>query len=373
MEIENQDMEGTPTPTNIFSALGIKDPNPAPASNNDAANESDVTPSSTDDSEGNGADVNTGTQDEPVFKATDLKSIFGDFESIDNIKEQYTSLSEKAKKYEEYEPFIKDQETLMKELESPFANEKLASLNSFIKATGVNDLDVANKFVGKTSDDLKNSPIQTMALAEVIKDPALLKNMTFQEICETIAEEHNTYVDADGDSIPKTLKMKLGRYVDTVEEKLQNITQNQDFVASLRNKFSEQEQTVQKLVGDWNPIVAEATKMNELQLEVDGVKFKAPVSETTLKQVQQEVMNIIQASPSIPDEANINAIKSFVSARIEAIEAKNIYKALANAVRGEARESALKEFHNGSEIRRSEKPDGSSDKSMLQKYFESQQ
>ena len=76
--------------------------------------------------------------------------------------------------------------------------------------------------------------------------------------------------------------------------------------------------------------------------------------------------------PFLPDEQNVKAIQTYVRNRAEALEAKSIYKSLILAVKGEARESALKEFHNGSEVVKHEKPDAQSEKSQLQRYFESQ-
>lgn len=319
-----------------------------------------------------GDDSNNASSDEPTFKASDLKAIFGDFENVDSIKERYSMLSEKASKYDEFEPFITNQETLFKELESPFADESLASLNAFMKQTGIKDMDVAKKFVGKSSDDMRNNPVQVMALSEVLKDPSLLKTMSFDEICETIADEYNTYVDVDGSSAPKTMKMKIGKHLDVVEEKLKNISDNKDFVASLRGKIESQREVASKIVSDWKPIVGEVTKIDSLEIEVDGFKIKAAVSQSSLDQVNQELMNVISSNPLLPDENNVNALKQYAAQRLEALEAKNIYKALVNAAKGVAQEQAVKEFHNGSEVVKKERPNSSSEKSQLQRYFESQ-
>lgn len=357
------------TPTNIFAALGIQNPDPAPAAD----------PVQTSDPINNGEETNDPApiadpivMDDATFKASDLKSIFGDFESIDSVKEKYSMFEERAKKYEEFEPFIREQETLMQQLESPFANEKLANLNSFIKGTGINDLEVANKFVGKNTEEIKQNPVQVMALAQVIQEPDLLKTMTFEEICETIAEENNTYSDVTFEDAPKTMKMKLGKNVNIVEEKLQNIGDNKDFVASLREQFNTKQKSVEKLVNDWKPVAEEATKIREIEVEVDGLKIKSSVSEQTMKQIQQEILGIISSNPLPTDEQNVKAIQTYVRNRAEALEAKSIYKSLIAAVKGEARESALKEFHNGSEVVKLEKPDAQSEKSQLQRYFESQ-
>lgn len=364
--MENSEQQ---TPMSIFSALGIQNPDPAPAENtNPVTDPIDNGNQNTDPA----PDTDPVITDDATFKASDLRSIFGDFDSIDAVKEKYSMFEEKSKKYEEFEPFIREQENWMQQLESPFANEKLANLNSFIKGTGINDLEVANKFVGKTTDEIKQNPIQVMALSQVIQEPDLLKTMTFEEICDTIAEENNTYSDVTFEDAPKTMKMKLGKNVNIVEEKLQNIGDNKDFVASLREQFSTRQQSAEKLVNDWKPVAAEATKIREIEVEVDGLKIKAPVSEQTMNQIQQEVLGIISSNPLPTDEQNVKAIQTYVRNRAEALEAASIYKSLISAVKGEARESALKEFHNGSEVVKLEKPDAQSEKSQLQRYFESQ-
>jgi hypothetical protein len=208
-------MENEMKATSIFDALGVKDENKADLGS---------TPELVTGTGGNEGDGSVApAAEEATFRASDLKAIFGDFESIDSIKEKYMTIEERAKKFDEFEPYISERETLFSQLESPFANEKLANLNAFIKSTGINDLDVADKFVGKTASDMRETPIQTMALAEVIKDPSLLQDMTFEEICETIAEENNTYVNASSDDIPKTMKMKLGKNISIVEEKLKGL------------------------------------------------------------------------------------------------------------------------------------------------------
>jgi hypothetical protein len=359
-------MENEMKATSIFDALGVQDENKV-----DLGSTPEFTPEASG-SEGAGGSV-AQPADEATFRASDLKAIFGDFESIDSIKEKYMSIEERAKKFEEFEPYISERETLVRELESPFANEKLANLNAFIKTTGINDLDVANKFVGKSASDMRQSPIQTMALAEVIKDPSLLEDLTFDEICETIAEENNTYVDASSEDIPKTMKMKLGKNISIVEEKLKNIGENKDFIASLREQINTQKEGANKLVSDWKPIVTEASKINELDIEIDGLKVKTSVSEETRTQINQEVMGIISSNPLPANEQNMDAINMYIRTRAEALEAKNVYKALITAVRGEAQEAALREFHNGSEVVKHEKPDAKSEKSQLQRYFESQQ
>lgn len=361
--MENEEIQST----NIFAALGIEntETNPTP-------NPSDSINQNPDSKPDSGSESNPGSNDEATFKASDLRSIFGDFESIDAVKEKYSMFEEQAKKYEEFEPFIREQETLIQQLESPFANDKLANLNSFIKGTGINDLEVANKFVGKTTDEIKQNPIQVMALAQVIQEPDLLKTMTFEDICDTIAEENNTYSDVTFEDAPKTMKMKLGKNVNIVEEKLKNIGDNKDFVASLREQFNTKQQSVEKLVNEWKPFAEEATKIREIEVEVEGLKIKSSVSEQTMNQIQQEVLGIISSNPLPTDEQNVKAIQTYVRNRAEALEAKNIYKSLISAVKGEARESALKEFHNGSEVVKHEKPDNQSEKSQLQRYFESQ-
>ena len=117
---------------------------------------------------------------------------------------------------------------------------------------------------------------------------------------------------------------------------------------------------------------SKASKIREIEVDVDGLKIKASVSEQTMNQIQQEVLGIISSNPLPTDEQNVKAIQTYVRNRAEALEAKSIYKSLISAVKGEARESALKEFHNGSEVVKLEKPDGQSEKSQLQRYFESQ-
>lgn len=247
--------------------------------------------------------------EDTTFKASDLKAIFGDFESIDSIKQKYSTYEERAKKYEEYEPLISQQETLIKELESPFANERLASLNSFIKNTGVNDLEVANKFVGKTSEEIKQNPIQVMALAQVIQEPDLLKDMTFEDLCEAIADENNTYADVTFEDAPKVMKMKIGKNIAVVEEKLQNIGQNKDFVASLRNQYNESKETVAKAVQEWKPTIEKLTDLKEVEYDLEGYKVKAQVSAETRNQLQKEITNIITSNPSLPDDQSIEPYK----------------------------------------------------------------
>lgn len=364
--MENQEQG---TPTSIFSALGLENPAPEPMPSQD---EPIVTPDPITDGGEPIVTPEPVITEDTTFKASDLKAIFGDFESIDSIKQKYSTYEERAKKYEEYEPLISQQETLIKELESPFANERLASLNSFIKNTGVNDLEVANKFVGKTSEEIKQNPIQVMALAQVIQEPDLLKDMTFEDLCEAIADENNTYADVTFEDAPKVMKMKIGKNIAVVEEKLQNIGQNKDFVASLRNQYNESKETVAKAVQEWKPTIEKLTDLKEVEYDLEGYKVKAQVSAETRTQLQKEITNIIASNPSLPDDQSIELINTYVRSRIENLEAKNIYKSLITAAKGEALEKSVKEFHNGSPVARPEKQGGSNEKSQLLQYFERQ-
>jgi hypothetical protein len=360
--MENQEQS---TPTNIFSFLGVENPTPTPMSSGEEAPAFEPTPS------GDGGEpaplAETIINEDTTFKASDLKAIFGDFESIDSIKQKYSTYEERAKKYDEYEPLISQQETLLKELESPFANERLASLNSFIRNTGINDLDVADKFVGKTPDEIKQNPIQVMALAQVIQEPDLLKNMSFEDLCEAIADENNTYADVTFDDAPKVMKMKIGKNIAVVEEKLQNIGQNKDFVASLRNQYNESKETVAKAVQEWKPTIEKLTDLKEVEYDLEGYKVKAQVSAETRTQLQKEITNIIASNPSLPDDQSIELINTYVRSRIENLEAANIYKSLISAAKGEALEKTVKES-----VARPEKQGGSNEKSQLLQYFERQ-
>lgn len=364
--MENQEQG---TPTSIFSALGLENPAPEPMPSQD---EPIATPDPIVEGSEPIATPEPVITEDTTFKASDLKAIFGDFESIDSIKQKYSTYEERAKKYEEYEPLISQQETLIKELESPFANERLASLNSFIKNTGVNDLEVANKFVGKTSEEIKQNPIQVMALAQVIQEPDLLKDMTFEDLCEAIADENNTYADVTFEDAPKVMKMKIGKNIAVVEEKLQNIGQNKDFVASLRNQYNESKETVAKAVQEWKPTIEKLTDLKEVEYDLEGYKVKAQVSAETRNQLQKEITNIITSNPSLPDDQSIELINTYIRSRIENLEAKNIYKSLITAAKGEALEKTVKEFHNGSPVARPEKQGGSNEKSQLLQYFERQ-
>ena len=364
--MENQEQG---TPTSIFSALGLENPAPEPMPSQD---EPIATPDPIVDGSEPIATPDPVITEDTTFKASDLKAIFGDFESIDSIKQKYSTYEERAKKYEEYEPLISQQETLIKELESPFANERLASLNSFIKNTGINDLEVANKFVGKTSEEIKQNPIQVMALAQVIQEPDLLKNMTFEDLCEAIADENNTYADVTFEDAPKVMKMKIGKNIAVVEEKLQNIGQNKDFVASLRNQYNESKEAVAKAVQEWKPTIEKLTDLKEVEYDLEGYKVKAQVSAETRNQLQKEITNIITSNPSLPDDQSIELINTYIRSRIENLEAKNIYKSLITAAKGEALEKSVKEFHNGSPVARPEKQGGSNEKSQLLQYFERQ-
>jgi hypothetical protein len=365
--MENQEQA---TPTSIFSALGLENPTPTPMSPEEGTPAFEPTPSGDggEPAPMGGAEINEDT----TFKASDLKAIFGDFDSMDSIKQKYSAFEERAKKYDEYEPLISQQENLIKELESPFANERLAGLNSFIRNTGINDLDIAGKFVGKTSEEIKQNPIQVMALAQVIQEPDLLKNMSFEDLCEAIADENNTYADVTFEDAPKVMKMKIGKNIAVVEEKLQNIGQNKDFVASLRNQYNESKETVAKAVQEWKPTIEKLTDLKEVEYDLEGYKVKAQVSAETRTQLQKEITNIIASNPSLPDDQSIELISTYVRSRIENLEAANIYKSLISAAKGEALEKSVKEFHNGSSVARPEKQGGNNEKSQLLQYFEKQ-
>jgi hypothetical protein len=366
--MENQEQA---TPTSIFSALGLENPTPTPVEISEEPTPS-FEPTATPDGGEPAPIVDTTINDDTTFKASDLRAIFGDFESIDSIKQKYSGFEERAKKYDEFEPLISQQESLMKELESPFANEKLAGLNSFIRNTGINDLDVASKFVGKTSEEIKQTPIQVMALAQVIQEPDLLNNMSFEDLCEAIADENSTYADVTFEDAPKVMKMKIGKNIAIVEEKLQNIGQNKDFVASLRNQYNESKETVAKAVQEWKPTIEKLTDLKEVEYDLEGYKVKAQVSAETRTQLQKEITNIIASNPSLPDDQSIELINTYVRSRIENLEAANIYKSLISAAKGEALEKSVKEFHNGSSVARPEKQGGNNEKSQLLQYFEGQ-
>jgi uncharacterized protein YjbJ (UPF0337 family) len=168
------------------------------------------------------------------------------------------------------------------------------------------------------------------------------------------------------------MKMKIGKNIAIVEEKLQNIGQNKDFVASLRNQYNESKETVAKAVQEWKPTIEKLTDLKEVEYDLEGYKVKAQVSAETRTQLQKEITNIIASNPSLPDDQSIELINTYVRSRIENLEAANIYKSLITAAKGEALEKSVKEFHNGSTVARPERQGGSEEKSQLLQYFERQ-
>ena len=91
-----------------------------------------------------------------------------------------------------------------KELEATpvakFHNEKIMEINTFATLTGIDDVNVINKFKAYQAAETKN-PIDALVLAELIKDPSLAGKETI--LRKSIERQYNTKVDEylEGDEL----------------------------------------------------------------------------------------------------------------------------------------------------------------------------
>lgn len=295
-----------------------------------------------------------------VYKGEDLKAKF-ETEDLDELHQKYTALAEKAKsadKLGEYEQKLAELEAYRTFVDNPYGNEKLKGIDAFSRKTGVLDLGVAAQFVGKTVDEIGQTPVVAMALAKAIQNPSILNTMSFDKIVEAISEQ--TGLDKDTKPIELTASQLLGvnDSLSVISASFSKPDEAVDRYNEFKTKRDTTEATYKANVASWEG--KNIVDLPTLELELEGdLKLPVSVSKETKQLIEQEVKQIIQREGVLYNAEAEQQLKQYARSRAEQLEAKNAiklaYEEGKKTSSGVAKEEALKEIHNPAPVVRTDK------------------
>jgi hypothetical protein len=300
------------------------------------------------------------TPEPRVYKGEDLKAKF-ETEDLDELHQKYTALAEKAKsadKLGEYEQKLAELEAYRNFVDNPYGNEKLKGIDAFSRKTGVSDLGVAAQFVGKTVDEIGQTPVEAMALARVMQNPAILNTMPFDKIVEAVSEQ--TGIDTDTKPIELSASQMLGL---TDSLAVINAAYNKpDEAVDRYNEFKTKRETTEATfkanVASWEGKINVDLPNIELALEGEQ-KLALSVSKETKQLIENEIRQTIQIQ-GVPHSIEAQKqLENYARSRAIQLEAENAiklaYEEGKKTSSGVAKEEALKEIHNPAPVVRTDK------------------
>jgi len=306
--------------------------------------------------------------EEPTYKLSELKSKLGDFEDLDKFSESVTTFKTKAERLAEIESKYNELSEIERYVENPYATPKAQALDSFYRATGIDDNSVFYRVGGKTVDELtKSSPVEFLALQKTMANPEILKEMTFDQVCEAVAEQYSVAVDVKADEVPIGLKMAVAEARSAVGTKLDLAAKVETPLAKAQAKRQAEMDSRKTITAAWDEKI-KTLHHEKVEVEIPGDekekiaahKMSIPVSEDIKSAVAKEVQQIIASQPVPVNVETTKAIDDYMRRRYLELSSENVirmaYHDAIKSVRAEAKEAAVKEFHNPAPVVRTDRP-----------------
>ena len=312
------------------------------------------------DQSGEQAGDNDGGKDEPKkFEAPEvLKELFGEDlgeeDNVETLKEKLKTYKQRATEYETLSRSASEVEEIKQKVKSPWANETVRALNSFIATTGINDLSIASKFAGKKADEIVKNPVEALALRQVMSNPDVLKMATMDEVREAIASQYGVSEDVEINDAPIALKIAVGDAAKEIEGKLSASGAGEDIFEKLVGERTQREQTYQQYLSTITPKVGEiVSAVSELKIGTkSGTSFSLQVSDNVKSQLESEMRSYvasqgIDVTPEIAEQLKTAAIQ-----RAKEIMVDDIAEMVEKQTKGVALKEAMKEVENGKPVDR---------------------
>lgn len=302
------------------------------------------------------------TPTENLYKGSQLMEIFGS-ENLDEVKTNYSTLRERAEKLEAIEKEAEELRGFRGFIEKPFTNERLADIDKFGRQTGVTDVEVANRFVGKAPDEIGQNPIEAMALAEVIQNPDSYKNIPFSKVVAAMAEETGIEGDTKPQDLTNGQQLRLQRAVNTIAGAMTKEDSYQSPWSTYQAKTTEQKQAFQQILDSWKdvPILTdkEYVYKQEAKGDIPAFEVKQEIPAEIQKQVQTEINQIINDHPTLYSVEAQKRLATWARGRVSQLMSPSttalaVEKAI-DSLKGVLKEQIVKDYHNGAEIIRPER------------------
>jgi ribosome-binding protein aMBF1 (putative translation factor) len=306
-------------------------------------------------SNGNKADQGADALAEKKFESESFfKEIIDDYDgNIESAKEKLKEYKKTSSQYKELASKIEEYESIINNVKNPWADDSVRSINYFVANTGIKDISVAAKFAGKTSDDILKSPVDAIALKQVIANPDILKMASFEDIKQSVSLQYNVDEDVDINDAPTSLKIAVAEAAKDIASKFKN-TENSDVFDSLALKYKKSKEDFENYASSATPAVAEIVQsLDKLKVSpLDDFSFEAQVSDAVKSQLADELRAYVLGKRMDLTPENLSQIKEAAQQRAMEIMAKDLLKSALENFKGEALKKTLQEVENGQPVAR---------------------
>ena len=298
-----------------------------------------------------------------------LKEVFGDHPDFESIKQTWQDRNTKAQQYETIAPKYQEYENVLPKIKEPFATPQVKAINAFVTNTGIKDLSVASQFVGKTSDDLAKTPLDLLALDEVMKNPDLLTVTTLNEIKEGIAARYGVTSDVEVADLPAAMRLEVSKASLAIQGKLGAEDSEDYFTKAAKQHSTLQEQQTARY-NAVSPKIAElSAALREVSIEVEGAKAVVQVSDDIRQRIQQELTNYVMYNNVELTEDNVKLLRDSAILRAEELNVKALISEAVKASKGVATKQVLTEVHNGQPVVKQAAPSATANNDWRANYL----
>ncbi len=272
-------------------------------------------------------------------------------------------LQQRLSRYSELEATVTNNRDVLSaaaEIKNPFANEAIASLNSFVQKTGISDLSIASQFINSTDEQLKANPLRAMAIAEIISNP-MLAEAGLSTVEKSVArkmglEAGATFDDLDEDT-KELLKVEAFKSLKTIQDKRTEISQGSNFFSNLQTQAQARAQAIQTASDEWNKAIPQiVSNFSKIQHKVDGgegvgeILIDVAVSNEQVKQIANSLLPSLVSS-GVPTEEAMKSVSQNIELYLRLANMDSMVKnAVENALKtktAEIEERVRLETHNG--------------------------
>lgn len=297
----------------------------------------------------------TETTTEPqTFTWDVLREKFGeDVPDLDALSTAYKSLKDKSAQYDEIVPKYKQFEEVLPKVQNPFVNDTFKKMNDFAKATGISDVEVVSKFVGKTTEQLSSNPVELIALKRMVDNPAIsASGVTLSDLKEAVADEYGVSADVKPEDMPIRMKVDVATAATSLNDKIGQGASDDPFTAAARQQETVKQQMEQRFQVVAPQIASAVNSVKEVNIDLGGGQnIAVQVSDAARETIKQEFTNyLVSQNVDVSNPETMRQIQEGFTARAKQLMVDDLLASAVKTVRGVATQQVLKEVHNGGEV-----------------------
>lgn len=283
-----------------------------------------------------------------------LKDIFtgdyADFVNLDRLKQIPTLLAERAKLTKDYS----DLQARHQSLESPWANENVALLNSFVKQTGIDNFALFDKI--RAFDPATADPVDVLVMQELINDPSFIG----KEATIRAAINRDYPIDADNQKAEdnEINQFRLSKAAKAAATQITEL-KGKLRVEKPEDKSAQIAEARTKLKTDWTAALPKVfEKMEAIPLFSQGDKDEKPkqvfeykLTPETKQALVQETLDVLVANDMPVTEESFAKAYNFAQNKMIMTQLPRMLSAYTTFMESEINKQKDKQFHNPSGLK----------------------